>query len=521
MTSAAEPSRPAPSARTAQPEPPVRTGPTVQPGRPGPPSGPLPADAPAAPAGRTAGGESGGADDGEGYEELLPGTRRALYHRLATAQREGRAPSVVAGVVRGGRLRWHAGRGEASGGVPGGPPGADTQYRIGSITKTFVAVLVLRLRDEGLLGLDDRLADHLDTPQGGAATLAQLLSHSGGLAAEARGPWWERTPGDLRPELPDIFGEDPLKHPPGRLHHYSNPGFALLGAVVERLRGVSWFEALRREVLTPLGMERTTPLPAAPHAAGFAVHPHADVLQPEPAVDTGRMAPAGQLWSTVGDLARFAAFLTEGDDRVLTAGSLAEMRRPAVAPQVRDWETSYGLGMQLVRVGGRMLYGHSGSMPGFVAGMWTSPEDGLAAVACANATSGMRAATLAAELLTLTADHEPAVPRPWRPAPETDPALVALTGTWYWGAAAHELRAGGDGTLTLGAPGAPLGSRFRPRPDGGWTGLDGYFTGETLRVVRRPDGTVSHLDVGTFVFTRAPYDPDAPVPGGTDPDGWR
>lgn len=459
------------------------------------------------------------ADTAEDHAELLPATRRALYHRLATVQREGRAPSAVAGLVRDGRLRWHAGRGEAAGGVPG----PDTQYRIGSLTKTFVAVLVLRLRDEGLLSLEDRLADHLDTPHGGAATVAQLLSHSAGLAAEARGPWWERTPGELRPELADVFGEDPRKHPAGRLHHYSNPGYALLGALVERLRGVSWYEALRREVLDPLGMGRTTLLPQPPHAAGFAVHPHADVLQPEPAVDTGRMAPAGQLWSTVGDLARFAAFLTGGDDRVLGADSLAEMRRPAVAPRVRDWELSYGLGMQVLRVDGRVLYGHSGSMPGFVAGLWTSPQDGLAAVACANATSGVHAARLAADLLSGTAEREPAIPAPWRPAPGTDADLLALTGTWYWGAAPHELRLAEGGMLTLGSPGsnALLASRFRPRAEGGWTGLDGYFSGETLRAVRRADGTVSHLDVGTFVFTRLPYDPDAPVPGGTDPDGWR
>ena len=64
-------------------------------------------------------------------------------------------------------------------------------------------------------------------------------------------------------------------------------------------------------------------------------------------------------------------------------------------------------------------------------------------------------------------------------------------------------------------------SRFRPEADGSWTGLDGYYAGETLRVVRRPDGTTSHLDLNTFVLTRTPYDPGAPVPGGVDPAGWR
>jgi hypothetical protein len=64
-------------------------------------------------------------------------------------------------------------------------------------------------------------------------------------------------------------------------------------------------------------------------------------------------------------------------------------------------------------------------------------------------------------------------------------------------------------------------SRFRPNGDGTWTGLEGYYAGELLKAVRRPEGAVSHLDLGSFVFTRQPYDEGAPVPGGIDPEGWR
>ncbi|MCW2873005.1 serine hydrolase domain-containing protein, partial [Actinacidiphila oryziradicis] len=92
------------------------------------------------------------------YEELLPETRRALLHRIAVAQSESRAPSLVAAVVRDGRTVWTGARSC----VPGHEPDGDTQYRIGSITKTFAAVLVLRLRDEGLLDLTDPLGKHLD-----------------------------------------------------------------------------------------------------------------------------------------------------------------------------------------------------------------------------------------------------------------------------------------------------------------------------------------------------------------------
>lgn len=454
----------------------------------------------------------------------LPATRRALLRRIAVGQTDGRAPSLVGAVVRDGRLWWVGARGE----VGGRGPDVDTQYRIGSLTKTFVAVLVMRLRDEGLLRLGDPLSRHLDVPEAGDATIAQLLSHTSGLAAEARGPWWERTPGELRPETADIFGERPLRHPAGRRHHYSNPGFALLGALVERLRGAPWDEVLRREVLEPLGMGRTSPLPRAPHAEGWAVHPWADVLLPEPAVDTGRMAPAGQLWSTAADLARYAAFLMDGDERVLDARTLAEMRAPAAAPEGDDWDGGYGLGIQLARRHGRVLIGHTGSMPGFLAALWADPEDGLAGIAMANATSGPAVGAVAADLVRIAAEHEPPVPAPWRPLTEVDPELVALTGPWYWGPTPFLLRLRPERGLELSPlNGRGRGSRFRAEPDGTWTGLDGYYAGETLRVVRGAGGGPYggadnvHLDLGTFVFTREPYEADGAVPGGVDPKGWR
>ncbi|GIJ17317.1 hypothetical protein Vgi01_40010 [Micromonospora gifhornensis] len=203
---------------------------------------------------------------------------------MATGQVAGRAPSVVAAVVRDGRPVWQGGWGTVDGQVPDG----DIQYRIGSITKTFLAVLVLRLRDEGRLALTDPLGEHLPGTVAGEATIGALLAHTAGLIAEAPGPWWERTPGTLRPDLADVLGNDPQLHPAGHRHHYSNPGYA-------------------------------------PHATGWAVHPWADVLLAEPAVDTGLMAPAGQLWSTTTDLARFAAFLIDGDDRVLHPDTVAQI----------------------------------------------------------------------------------------------------------------------------------------------------------------------------------------------------
>ena len=453
-------------------------------------------------------------------EELLPGTRRALLHRIAVAQAEGRTPSLVAAVVRDGRAVWHGSRTS----VDGHGPDENVQYRIGSITKTFTAVLVLRLRDEGLLDLGDPLEKHLPGTGAGEATLAELLAHTAGLAAESPGPWWERSPGSLRPELTDVLGEQPFLHPGGRRFHYSNPGYTLLGALVEKLRDAPWEDVLRREVLEPLGLDSTSAQPRAPHAGGWAVHPWADVMLPEPTEDLGRMAPAGQLWSTSGDLAKFAVFLAKGDDRVLSAETVREMRTPAAPAEAADVVdgATYGLGMQVQSRDGRLLVGHSGSLPGFLANLTISVADDVAAVVLANCTSGPLLGSVGADLVRIVAEAEPRIPEPWRPLPEVDAAVLELAGPWYWGTHAFALRLTTEGGVSLD-PLSGIGrrSRFRRNGDGTWTGLEGYFAGELLKAVRRPDGGVSHLDLGSFVFTRQPYDEGSPVPGGVDPEGWR
>ena len=110
-------------------------------------------------------------------------------------------------MVRDGGQAWFGSRSMLDGHEPDG----DTQYRIGSLTKTFIAVLVMRLRDEGRLDLADPVGTYLDAGPAAGATIVQLLSHTAGLASETPGPWWERSPGDLRPGLGDILG--PAPHP--------------------------------------------------------------------------------------------------------------------------------------------------------------------------------------------------------------------------------------------------------------------------------------------------------------------
>ncbi len=444
--------------------------------------------------------------------ELLPTTARLLLARTARAQRESRLPSLLTGIVRDGSLAWSAGRGAVD------EPHPDVQYRIGSITKTITAIAVLRLRDEGLLTLDDPLDEHVPGTPFGRRTVGQLLAHNAGLRAESPGSWWERIPGTDWPTLAGQLDDDDAPHPAGRRFHYSNLGYGVLGELLARHRSRPWAEVVRDEVLLPLGMSRTTPRPGGRAAQGWAVHPWADVVLPEPEHDAGAMAAGGQLWSTLTDLARLGSFLLGDTGDVLAAATLEEMAEPAgVDSAARGWG-AYGLGLQVVRVGDRTLIGHGGSMPGFLASVFVDRAEQLGIVVLANATSGLDG-TLAADLHEIVCAAEPFVGDAW--SPTADPGGLEITGVWYWGTYSYGLRLRADGLLDLvGLLGAGRASRFRPRDDGTFVGLDGYHAGEVLRIVRDGGQPVA-LDVGTFVFSRTPYDEQAPQPGGVDPGGWR
>jgi CubicO group peptidase (beta-lactamase class C family) len=446
-------------------------------------------------------------------------TRRLLDARLAREQADQRLPSVVAGLARDGELLWTGGRGL----VDGQAPDADTQYRAGSITKTFIAAAVLRLRDARELTLSDPIGDYLDAGSAGSMTIGQLLSHSAGLRAETAGPWWERTPGGSLDDLrTGSLGSDAARFRPGRRHHYSNVGFALLGALIAARHEQPWYEVIASELLRPLGMSRTTARPAGRHATGYAVHPYADLLLTEPEHDAGAMAPAGQLWTTVADLARFASFLAGNSPAVLAVRTLEEMREPIVINDVtgQSWSSGYGLGLQLWNTGGQRSYGHTGSMPGFVAVLQITSAPGAdTAIVTCNSTAGF-GGPLSTDLLTILAENEPYMPSQWLPSQVSDD-LLGLLGSWYWGPSPFTLRLS-DGCLVLrSADSDGRGFRFRRDGDGGWVGVDGYQAGEPLVPVRGPDGSVISLDIGSFVYTRTPYDPAAPVPGGVDAQGWQ
>lgn len=448
---------------------------------------------------------------------IAPSTATQLSRRLADQQRADRLPSLVAGIVRAGELAWSGACGTIDGRVNSRAADEHTQYRIGSITKTFVAVVIMRLRDEGALDLDDPLDRHVPGTPAGHVTIAQLLSHAAGLPAETDGPWWERTAGGPWRTLADQVA---TRLPAGRRFHYSNLGYAVLGEVIARLRGHSWWHAVSEELLEPLDMNRTTRRPVAPHAHGLAVHPFADVVLPEPEHDASAMAPAGQLWSTVIDLARWAAFLSGAIDGPLAPDTMREMQAPLVLNDSpgAPWTGAHGLGLQVWNDEGRRFVGHGGSMPGFRAALRIDVETGDGVVVASNSTAGLSRA-FAADLLRVFADAEPAARPAWH-AESVAPSVLELVGPWYWGPAPFELHALAGGWLRLDPThGEGRASRFRPDGDGGWIGVDDYYDGEPLRVIRRADGSVSHLDLASFRLTRTPYDPDADVPGGVD--RWR
>jgi CubicO group peptidase (beta-lactamase class C family) len=413
---------------------------------------------------------------------------------LEQAQSVGRLPSIVGGALRDGVLVWT--------GAAGDTPGIEQQYRIGSITKTLTAALVLQCRDEGLLGLDDPLGRFVPESGYRDATLRALLSHRSGMQAEPVGPWWERSPGVSMADLLAANDGSGRVLEPGMSFHYSNLGYALLAEVAARLRGEDWWTLVRTRLLTPLGMRRTSYQPEPPHAQGSSVDHFAGTRHDEPHEDARAMAPAGQLWSTVEDLAAWLGFLATGHRDVLERETLLEMGRPVV-PRAGAAQEDYGLGLRLLRApSGELLVGHTGSMPGFLATAFIDQDNRSGVVALTNATTGVSTDQLALDLLA-GADPGAGKTEPWVPSTEVPPRVAELLGLWFWGNTALEFR-WHNGLLEVRTLAPPeLSDRFAVTPDR-IVGVEGYHLGETLHVHHDARGSVTHLECTTFLYTRHP-----------------
>jgi CubicO group peptidase (beta-lactamase class C family) len=427
-----------------------------------------------------------------------------LVRKLRAAQAEQRLPSVAASVFRRGEIVWQdaVGLADVEADRATSP---ETQYRIGSITKTFTAVCVLQLRDAGELSLDDPLTEHI--PEGAhAPTLARMLAHVSGLQREPPGEIWESLQAPSREELVAGTADAEQLLAPGAWWHYSNLSFALLGEVVARRTGVTWEEALRERVLEPLGLDRTTPAAEEPAARGYFVEPYSDAVRLEPDLDLGGSGALGRLWSTVVDLARWGSFLAEGDDRVLSPATLEEMAIVRTMVDHDGWTVGWGLGLELYRSGEHVFVGHGGAMPGHLAGLVVNRKTGIGAAALTNTSAGGKPEALALELAAAAIDALPAEPEPWQPGEEPAAEVSELLGRWW--SEGHELvfswRGGRlQARLVEGAPGRDT-SYFEPLGDGRWRVAEGRERGELLRVVRADDGAVEKLYFATYPLKREP-----------------
>ena len=262
----------------------------------------------------------------------------------------------------------------------GRPVALDTKFRIGSMNKMFTAVATLQLVQAGKLSLDGMVGEYLpDYPNAEVAkvTIRQLLTHTGGTG-DIFGPKFDKRRLSLKThdDYVRLYGERGPEHPPGKEQRYSNYGFLLLGAIIERVSGQTYYDYVDAHVFAPAGMRDSGSLPedvAVPNRA--VAYRRRDGAWAD-AADTlpYRGTAAGGGYSTAGDLLKFARALQSG--RLLSPTLLAEATR-AQTP----W---YGYGFNVRDEKGAPSFGHGGGAPGMNGDLRIYPAQGIVVVALAN-----------------------------------------------------------------------------------------------------------------------------------------
>jgi D-alanyl-D-alanine carboxypeptidase len=286
-------------------------------------------------------------------------------------------PGIALAVVRDGRITKIAGYGIADRekNVPVAP---NTVFKIGSVSKQFIATGIMLLAQDGKLKVDDPVKAYLpDAPEAwDGITLRHLLSHTGGLIRE--GPAFE--PFKVQPDIDVVRSgySKPLQSKPGEKYAYSNIGYFTLAEIITRVSGRPWPEFIRERVFAPSGMTatRTTTTDPLPNKAkGYTGN---DRLAP--AADWPAVRPSGAFVSTVEDLARWEAVLLT--DTVL---SPATRRQMWTAVPLNDGGTSnYGFGWTVGTMDGRSVVHHGGSLPGFRAFYLRYVDERLAVIVLGN-----------------------------------------------------------------------------------------------------------------------------------------
>jgi CubicO group peptidase (beta-lactamase class C family) len=285
------------------------------------------------------------------------------------------APSVSVLITRGNETLLQRALGLADV-AAGRPADASTRYGLGSVSKQFTAALVLRQVERGRLSLGDSLGRHFAgaPAEWRAITIEQLLNHTSGLAPDFRDPD-RRTETRTPATLVAIAMREPMAAAPGTRWIYSNTGYMLLGALVEKLYGKPYAAVLRDEIARPLGLTTLRwcgDRDAAPEATGYERAPDGTSA---PAVPThpSQMLGMGAICATTRDVEKWNRALHGG--RVLSAASYAAMTTPRGAMAAAE---SYGFGLVVRRAPwGGMVMLHGGEASGFTAENAWYPADSL------------------------------------------------------------------------------------------------------------------------------------------------
>lgn len=260
---------------------------------------------------------------------------------------------------------------------------ATTQFRLGSMNKMFTAVAILQFVEAGKLSLDTRLGEVLaDYPNRNVADkvrIRHLLTHTGGTG-DFFGPEFDAHRLELKTHADYLrmFGARGPEFEPGSQARYSNYGFILLGAVIEKLSGTTYYDHLQASVFAPAGM-RDTASPAESEAVPQRANGY---LRKDGAwasnVDTlpWRGTAAGGGLSTTADLARFAAALENG--------TLLPKRLLAQATSAQSPQGGYGYGFAVAGTGALRRYGHGGGAPGMNAELLVVPKSATVIVVLSN-----------------------------------------------------------------------------------------------------------------------------------------
>ena len=434
-------------------------------------------------------------------------TPEERFARLAReAQREGRLPSLSAGVFRAGEIVWSEAIGLADVEERRAAT-TDNQYAIASITKTFTATALMQLRAEGKLDLDDPLERHLPGVSHGALTLRRMLAHASGLQREPPGEIWESLVFPGEEELLAGLADAEQVLAGGQAWHYSNLAYALLGQVVSRVSGTPFRDYVRERLLDPVRLGRTTWGGSAepPAARPYFVEPYSDAVRREPELDLGGKGGESGLYSTVPDLARWGSFLCDPDEAVLRAAFAAEMHEVQIMAEP-DWTLGWGLGIELWRRGDRIFGGHTGGFPGFISMLVYSRREKIGAVVLANSSRWPKAMETGLALVEAAVEELAPPPEPWAPEEPAPDEIMPLLGRW-WSEGAETIFSWRGGKLEARLASQPPErepSIFEPDGDDRFRTVSGRERGEVLRVVRGDDGEVLKLYWATYPFTRAP-----------------